>query len=154
MHLYCSPLPEKTVDFDRKSTVFSTKSVLRRNKSAMQMKSLSDEILLRKDIRTDLISSKLVWISSWAKRTISFEVKISLWFCFDRKKDYSSEWSFFNEINPSDLWNALCAWNIAMQCEIRLRRVIKDLFHFTWCKASNFTISVRNYFTSTKLIFH
>ena len=41
--------PEKTVDFDRKSTVFSTKSVLRRNKSASQMKSLRDEILLRKD---------------------------------------------------------------------------------------------------------
>ena len=38
--------------------LFSTKSVLRRNKSAMQMKSLRDEIRLRRDIKTDLISSK------------------------------------------------------------------------------------------------
>ena len=30
-----------------------------------------------------------------------------------------------------DLWNALRAWNIASQYEIRLRRVIKDLFYFT-----------------------
>jgi len=29
--------------------LFSTKSVLRQNKSALQMKSLRDEILLRKD---------------------------------------------------------------------------------------------------------
>ena len=52
------PAPEKTVGFDRKPTVFSTKSVLRRNKSATQMKTLRDEILLRKDKKTDLISSK------------------------------------------------------------------------------------------------
>ena len=52
------PASEKTVGFNRKPTVFSTKSVFRRNKSASQMKSLCDEIRFHRDVETDLISSK------------------------------------------------------------------------------------------------
>ena len=50
--------PEKSINLDTRLVLFSTKSVFRRNKSASQMKSLRDEILLRKDKKTDLISSK------------------------------------------------------------------------------------------------
>ena len=46
-----SGAPEKDLNFDKKLRSFSTKSVLRRDKSALQMKSLRDEILLRKDNR-------------------------------------------------------------------------------------------------------
>ena len=56
--IFSSSPPEKDLDFDKKLRSFSTKSVLRRNKSALQMKSLRGEILIRKDIMTDLISSK------------------------------------------------------------------------------------------------
>ena len=38
------PAPEKTVNFDKKLTVFSVKSVLRRDKSTLWMKSLCNEI--------------------------------------------------------------------------------------------------------------
>ena len=48
--IHLSP-PEKDLNFDKKLRSFSTKSVLRRNKSASQMKSLRDEILLCKEIR-------------------------------------------------------------------------------------------------------
>ena len=77
---FLSPAPKKTVDLVKKSTVFSTKSVLRRNKSTSWMKSLRRWNRLRRIIdgfnfiwsRRLKISSKLVWISSWVKRTISF----------------------------------------------------------------------------------
>ena len=62
---------EKTANLDKRLAVFSTKSVLGRDKSAKQTKSLCDEIRLRRNIKADLISSKakalisskLVWIS-------------------------------------------------------------------------------------------
>ena len=41
-----SSAPEKDLNFDKKLRSFSAKSVLRRDKSATQMKSLRDEILL------------------------------------------------------------------------------------------------------------
>ena len=34
-----------------------------------------------------------------------------------RKKHFERS-AFFNEINPTDLWNARPVWNIATQCEI------------------------------------
>ena len=42
------PAPEKSINLDTRLVLFSTKSVLRRNKSATQMKSLRDEIRLRR----------------------------------------------------------------------------------------------------------
>ena len=44
-----SSAPEKDRNFDKKLRSFSTKSVLRRDKSALQVKSLRDEIRLRRD---------------------------------------------------------------------------------------------------------
>ena len=41
------PAPEKSINLDTRLMLFSVKSVLRRDKSALQMKSLRDEILLR-----------------------------------------------------------------------------------------------------------
>ena len=63
--------PEKSINLDTRLVLFSTKSVLRRDKSDSQMKSLRDEIAYG-EYKTDLISSKsktlisskLVWISS------------------------------------------------------------------------------------------
>ena len=108
-------------------------------------------------------------ISPWAKRTISLFVKIK---CFEywtrsvsrgaeaptepagetkslcpcQKKALAFASAFFNEINPfRDFWNALRAWNTPAACEIAA--AVRDLFHFTWCEASNFTICRANYFT-------
>ena len=62
------------------------------------------------------------------------------------KKALANASAFFNEINPFwDLWNALRAWNTPAACEIAA--AVRDLFHFTWCEASNITICRANYFT-------
>ena len=46
-----------------------------------------------------------------------------------QKNDTVYTVSFFNEINPLDLWNTLRVWNIASQCEIRLAACRFILFH-------------------------